>query len=165
MGKKPSYVWHSIMVARETVERGSRWCIGNGRAVEIWHDSWIPTPENFKVISPKGSDGELEKVAQLIDGETGMWKADLIKKTFLPHEAKIILGISLSPRLPKDSQIWAWLKNDNFAVRSAYGMALKVLKEATLVKECRVFLEKEKSAGLWKLVWKLNYPNKIKHFL
>lgn len=40
------------MVARETVEMGSRWCVGNGRTVEIWWDRWIPTLDNFKVISP-----------------------------------------------------------------------------------------------------------------
>lgn len=165
VGKKPSYVWRSIMAARETVEKGSRWCIGNGRTVEIWHDRWIPTSDNFKVISPKGSDGELVKVVQLIDGETGVLKVDLIKKTFLPHEAETILRIPLSPRLLEDSRIWAWSKNDNFIVRSAYGVALKVLKEASSAKDGGVCSEKEKSVGLWKLVWKLNWSNKIKHFL
>ena len=38
VGKKPSYVWRSIMAAKETVEKGSRWCVGNGRTVEIWRD-------------------------------------------------------------------------------------------------------------------------------
>ena len=85
------------MVARETVEMGSRWCIGNGGSVEIWRDRWIPTPDNFKVISPKGSDEEFVKVAQLIDWDTGMWKVDHIKKNFLPHEVDIILGVPLSP--------------------------------------------------------------------
>lgn len=77
VGKKPSYVWRSIMAARETVERGSRWCIGDGRTVEIWRDRWIPISDNFKVISPKGSDGELVKVTQLIGGETGCGRQTL----------------------------------------------------------------------------------------
>ena len=34
VGKKPSYVWRSLMAAREMVERGLRWCIGNGRKSE-----------------------------------------------------------------------------------------------------------------------------------
>ena len=38
VGKKPSYVWRIIMAAKETVEKGSRWCVGNGRTVEIWRD-------------------------------------------------------------------------------------------------------------------------------
>lgn len=165
VGKKPLYVWRSIMAAREMVERGSRWCIGNGKTMEIWRDRWIPTPNNFKIISPKGSDGELVKVAQLIEEETGMWKANLIKRIFLTHEADLILGIPLSPRLPEDSRIWAWSKNGNFTVRSAYGVALKVLEDANQAKARGACSKKEKYAGLWKLVWKLNCPNKIKHFL
>ena len=165
VGKKPFYVWQSLMATRETIEMGSRWCIGNGRTVEIWRDRWIPTSDNFKVISPKGSDGELVKVAQLIDGDTGMWKVDLIKKHFMPHEADIILGVPLSPKMPEDSLVWAWSKNGNFTVRSAYGVALKILKAENSAKESGDFSDKGKSAGLWKLVWKLHCPNKIKHFL
>ena len=152
------------MAARETVEMGSRWCIGNGRTMEIWCDRWISTSNNFKVINPKGIDGELVKVAQLIDGDTEMWKVDLTKKNFLPHEADIILGVPLSPKMLEDSLIWAWSKNGNFTVRSAYGVALKMLKTTNSAKESGACSDKGKSAGLWKLVWKLNRPNKIKHF-
>ena len=74
-------------------------------------------------------------MAQLIDGETDMWKADLIKKHFMPYETDIILGVPLSPRMPEDSLIWAWSKNGNFTVRSAYGVALKILKAESSAKE------------------------------
>ena len=94
VGSKPSYVWRSLMATRETVEMGSRWCVGNGRTVEIWRDRWIPTPDNFKVVTPQGPNVELVtpqglnvelvKVEQLIDGNTGMWKVAQIKKTFFP---------------------------------------------------------------------------------
>lgn len=40
-----------------------------------------------------------------------------------------------------------------------------MLKEANSAKVGGACSEKEKSAGLWKLVWKLNCANKIKHFL
>lgn len=111
------------MAAKETAEMGSRWSVGNGRKVEIFHDKWIPSPDTFKVISPQGQNVNLVKVAQLINGEMEMWKVDLIKETFLPHEAEVILGISLSPRLLKDSLLWAWSKNGTFIVRSAYRVA------------------------------------------
>ena len=38
VGKKPSYVWRSLMGAKETIEAGSRWLIENGRKVNIWCD-------------------------------------------------------------------------------------------------------------------------------
>lgn len=104
-------------------------------------------------------------MAQLIDEDTRMWKLDLIKKTFFSHEAEVILGMPLSPRMLKDSLIWAWSKNNDFIVKSAYSMALKVLKKAHLAKEGGECSNKGKIAGLWKLVWQLECPNKIKHFL
>ena len=165
VGRKSSNVWRSIMATRETVKKGSRWCVGNGKSVEIWRDRWIPTPNNFKVITPQGPNVELVKVAQIIDGYTGMWKVDQIKERFFPHETKVILGMPLSSRLPEDSLIWAWSKNDKFTVRSAYIMALKVLKEVRPTKGGGECSDKGKIAGLWKLVWQLHCPNKIKHFL
>ena len=97
VGKKPSYVWRSLMATKETIKAGSRWLVGNGRKVNIWHDRWLPSPDSFKVISPQRHNTDVEKVAQLIDSEAGTWKAKFIREVFLPHEAEIILSIPLSP--------------------------------------------------------------------
>lgn len=119
------------MVAKETIKAGSRWLIGNGRKVNIWHDRWLPSPDSFKVISPQRHNTDVEKVAQLIDSEAGTWKADLKREVLLPHEAEIILSIPLSPQMPEDSNVWAWSKNDLFTVRSAYGVSLKLLTKTS----------------------------------
>ncbi|XP_065622825.1 uncharacterized mitochondrial protein AtMg00310-like [Quercus suber] len=108
VGKKPSYVWRSLMVAKETIEARSRWLIGNGRKVNIWRDKWLPSPNSFKVISPQRHNTDVEKVAQLIDSEASMWKAKFIREVFLPHEVEIILSIPLSTQMPKDSNVWVW---------------------------------------------------------
>ena len=71
VGKKPSYVWRSLMAAKETIEAGSRWLIGNRRKVNIWRDRWLPFPNSFKVISPQRHNTDVEKVAQLINSEAG----------------------------------------------------------------------------------------------
>ena len=77
----------------------------------------------------------------------------------------IILGMPLSSRMPEDSLIWSGSKNGDFIVRSAYCVALKVLRKAYSAKDGGECSDKRKSAGLWKLVWQLKCPNKIKHFL
>ena len=46
-------MWRSLLAARETIERGSQWIIGNGKRVNIWEDRWIPTPNTFKVEEAK----------------------------------------------------------------------------------------------------------------
>ena len=67
--------------------------------------------------------------------------------------------------MPEDSLIWAWSKNGELTVRSAYKVALKVLKEGRLPNDRGECSDKGKMAGLWKLVWQLKCPNKIKLFL
>nr|POF08346.1 udp-d-xylose:l-fucose alpha-1,3-d-xylosyltransferase mgp4 [Quercus suber] len=81
-----SIFWRSIMAAKETIEKGLRWIVGNGRKVDIWRDRWLPTPDSFKVISPQRQNWNLEKVAQLIDSETGTWKAGLVKPLNHSHD-------------------------------------------------------------------------------
>ena len=53
VGRRPSYVWRSIMAAKDIIMKGSQWCIGKGQKVHIWEDRWIPNLDSFKVISPQ----------------------------------------------------------------------------------------------------------------
>nr|XP_023876772.1 uncharacterized protein LOC111989214 [Quercus suber] len=127
LGRRPSYIWRSIMAAKEIVEMGSRWLIGNGEHVDIWKDRWIPTPDSFKLVSPK-VHLDSDKVAYLLDTITGSWDVDKVRHSFLPYEAEAILGISISPRRLNDSLIWAWTKNGKFSVKNAYKVAQKWLE-------------------------------------
>ena len=101
------------MVAKDIVVSGARWVVGNGESVKIWEDSWIPTPDSFMVVSPK-IPLELEMVACLIDKEIRSWDIDKVKGAFLPHEAKAILGMTISSRPVEDLLIWAWTTNGKF---------------------------------------------------
>ena len=107
LGSRPSYAWRSIWTAKKVVDRGSRWCIGNGKGVRIWKDRWIPSPELFTVTSPVGAHTGMEMVSSLVDVERRGWDVGKVKNIFLPHEAELILSIPISARLPKDSLIWA----------------------------------------------------------
>ena len=71
MGKRSSYIWRSILSAREVIKMGSRWVIGNGRRVHIWNDKWIPMANMYKVISPKVQISRRgEMVSCLLDEES-----------------------------------------------------------------------------------------------
>ena len=92
------------MAAREVLERGSKWSIGNGEQVSIWKDQWIPSPSSFKVASPRSPHSDDELVASLIDKERRGWDVSKVRSTFMPQEAQVILGIPISPKLPQDSR-------------------------------------------------------------
>ena len=63
------------MAAKDIIEKGSRWVIGNGKRVHIWEDRWISTPDSFKVVSPKGSTNNVVLVSDLINMDTRSWDA------------------------------------------------------------------------------------------
>ena len=84
----------------------------------------------------------------------------MVKRLFLPFEAESIINIPLSYNLPDDSIIWIGNKRGVFTVRSAYYIALPIV-------DCSE--EGESSGGdsrtrLWKKVWQLKLPAKVKIF-
>ena len=69
-------------------------------------DRWLPTPSTYKVISLPSLLRAKARVSELIDHDTS-WNSELIWDVFLPHKAKVILGLVLSSRLPEDRLVWA----------------------------------------------------------
>ena len=91
-------------------------------------------------------------VSALIDEESRGWNFDLIRTSFLPHEADVILGIPLSPLAPEDSQVWTKTPNGIFTVNSAYKIAYKMLKEANSENLSAGCSENSKMQALWKAI-------------
>ena len=142
------------------IRKGTRWRVGNGKKIHIWKNKWLPTPITYKAIGPPRIIGDFPMVFALIDQDTKRWKADLVKRTFLLFEADTILSIPLSYSLPDDKLIWMGNKRGEFSVRSAYNVALPIVETNH---------ESESSTGdlwtaLWKKVWHLNLPAKIRIF-
>ncbi|XP_065621168.1 uncharacterized mitochondrial protein AtMg00310-like [Quercus suber] len=97
LGKKPSYLWRSIMAAKNFIKEGFRWVVGDGRSIEIWNARWLPSSESGKVITTRTTMRQGENVASLISHEKGEWRTTLIKHIFLPHEAEDTLSIPSAP--------------------------------------------------------------------
>ena len=53
LGKKPSYIWRSILAAKNIIKEGSRWVVGDGKSIEIWEARWLPSSVSGKVIDYK----------------------------------------------------------------------------------------------------------------
>lgn len=99
IGYQPSYAWRSMFSAKNVIEKGARWSIGDGQKV-------LSNQAGFKICSPNVFLAAEARVSELIDTETKIWKRDLIRNVFSPFEAKQILNIPLSWRLPADKRIW-----------------------------------------------------------
>ena len=149
------------MAAKSVVEEGIRWSIGNGQSVQVWKDKWIPKLDTFKITTPINPLLYYENVSTIIDKERAVWKSELINSIFLPHDAESILAIPLSSASPVDQRVWSTIANGVFSIRSAYWISHKQLTKVE-VGECS---SNTRTTSLWKLVWQLCCPNKIKNFI
>jgi len=68
------------------------------------------------------------KVSDLIDVSIKGRNCVLIDKSFSAYVANIIKNIHLCPSLPPDKIIWNGTSNGMFSVKSAYHMALDLLR-------------------------------------
>ena len=47
IGHNPSYVWHSLLSAREVLLAGSKWQVGNGDTIKILSHDWLLHPSRL----------------------------------------------------------------------------------------------------------------------
>ena len=84
-----------------------------------------------------------------------------IRKELLPHKANFVLSIPLSSKRPKDTLIWQKSKNGVYITKSAYYL----LADNTEALKQPGQSNPTGNNGLWKKLWSLDIPNKVKHFL
>ena len=66
LGSNPSYVWRSLLVAREIIYDGSKWGVGDGRTIGVTTHKWLSHKPNFL-----GEQQPDLMVKDLIDSDTG----------------------------------------------------------------------------------------------
>ena len=139
------------------VQNGSTWRIGDGHQVRIRGDKWLPDKHSSRIISPQRNLPSNALVCSFIDENGPRWVEDRVCSEFYPHEARIVLGIPLSSRLPPDKLIWTGTKSGRYSTTSAY----KLLAE----KPSSGPSDPSAHSRFWKFIWALEVPNKIKHFI
>ena len=126
----------------------------------IKEDKWLPDQVYNSVTSPLPSIPLDAKVSLLIDEASRSWNDEVVRQLFLPHEVKKILSIPISSRLPHDSLIWSKTPSGIFSTRSAYRL---LANEASASSPSSSNLHPQRH--LWRGVWMLRTPNKVKHFI
>ena len=148
------------MAAQHLVKKGTWWNIGNCELIQMWGDKWLPSPSTYKIASPRKFLHAETKVSELISHELVAWKKPVIDANFLPHEAELIKSIPLSSRLSDDTLVWAATSNGLFFVRSAYRLAM----EESQPSNSGTSSDASMNRRFWKKLWKLQVPNKVRHF-
>jgi ribonuclease HI len=153
-----SYVWRSVLKGIQLLKEGLIWRVGDGKCINIWQDPWLPKDETCRVTSQRGNS-ILTKVAELINPVSGTWDHDLVKQTFNPEEANIILAI---PIVDQVDDFLAWHRDNRgiFTVKSAYKLHVELQ-----LRQHRSFSGPSPDQSAWKKLWKMPCPPKVMHFL
>lgn len=66
-GKKPSYIWSSLLWGKDLLKNGVGWKLGSREVVKVWFDNWIPTDTYFKLFVSNQHTFPNLRVFDLID--------------------------------------------------------------------------------------------------
>lgn len=90
-----------------------------------------------------------------LKGDQETWDEDLIRKNFLKSDMNAILKMPLSRSPKKDNLIQFDDQKGQFTVKSSYHLAISLKEENSSSSNSG-------NGALWKHIWGLRMPNKIK---
>ena len=154
---KCSYAWKSILQAREVIQHGAVWRVGNGHLIDIWNHRWLSEHTPGLVMSPR-LDVNLNKVSDLLLHNPKQWNTDLLDRVFYPWEANEIKRIYLSEDTVEDKLIWPLTPSGVYSVKSAYHM----LSSAVLQSKASSS-SSEGAKEVWTGIWRIRAPNRVRH--
>ena len=154
-----SYAWRSILKGHDVLLKGAKWRVGCGKSISVWLDAWLPPLDHLRVLSPQVEGFENLKVFDLIDPESNSWDENLLHGLFIPEEVNLIKSIPLCITLVEDKLVWPFTASGEYSVKSGYNfLAMNNL-------ETHAPGQLVQGNGIWKLVWGLRIPNKVKNFI
>ena len=110
-------------------------------------------------MTPRGG-ALLTKVCELRDPHSGQWDEDLIRSLFLTVDANRILQIPINDQVFEDFIAWNHTTHGRYTVRSGYHLQW----HHTFGPSAGQISIPGTSASnpIWKILWKLKIPSKIK---
>lgn len=122
--------------------------------MQVWQDPWLPRENDCYVQSPCVPRFEYMQFSDLMNEYRLSWNVDMMKGLLIEEEAE--LGLSIPPSVwhRQDRCIWAPSRTGKYSVKSAYYSQLEWRRPSV-----------GSTTSLWKCVWKVNVPPKIKNFM
>ncbi|CAN1253998.1 Putative ribonuclease H protein At1g65750 [Linum perenne] len=151
----PSFAWHSIWKTQDLVRHGYRWRVGNGRSISVWKEPWLRRDGRLRVESAPVHGLENISVADLWMPETRCWDEELLSELFPDEEARAIMEVNTLTGEANDTRIWHYSKTGEYTVKSAYKLIMEYMYDQ----------EALNVGGQWNVLWKMQIPPKVKHFL
>ena len=155
-----SYAWKSIFRGRDIIQRGAIWRIGSGEKINMWQQHWLPRKHPPRQPTCPLESFENHTVDSLIDPNTRKWNEELIDGLFVEEDVELIKKIPLSRVEMEDTLYWPYSTSGHYTCKSSY-MFLKQESKMEASPQVPPICDKQ----VWKGIWQLQVPPKIKNFL
>ncbi|PNX96332.1 hypothetical protein L195_g019536 [Trifolium pratense] len=147
-----SSTWRAIVSVKETMIEIMQWNIGNGRTIQFWSDTWLPSRIVLNEVTRQQINQTLaNKTVEYFSDNNGNWTLQEVLHLLPDHVIEQIRWCTAaSDHLGEDKLSWPYSSNGTFSVKSAYELLLNITALG------RIF---------WNNVWKWEGPQKIMCFL
>lgn len=115
MGNNPSFVWRSLLSARDVIIASYRLRVGDGNLIRVTTHKWLSHDPIFL-----GQPNPDLRVSNLIDNDSQQWDRGKLHTLFAQRTYKEILAIPLNNLHTKDRLLWMENKSRTFSVKTAY---------------------------------------------
>lgn len=161
VGSRPSFAWRSLLFGRDLLKEGLVRDVGDGKDTNVWSEKWII--DEVPKIPMYRQDSVIDltlRISDLLIEGSSRWNVTLVRQTFTDEDAELIL--KLKPHVSRrDSFKWGFTSNGCYSSQSGRRL-LELLKERQQSPHVGLPpIEKR----LWKAIWKIRAPQKLKHFL
>ncbi|PPD69152.1 hypothetical protein GOBAR_DD33968 [Gossypium barbadense] len=162
-GGKASWVWSSIVAGKDFLKDSLLWQITNGENVDLWHDKWVWSIQGHKLQHPGAVDFDLpQKVAEIINKETGEWDLTSVENWLNEEEKNAILKIPIGDQEEDDRLVWPYNSAGEYTARSGCKQLRKMQHSVSVQARSRPSTSQQVSRGTWNLIRNLKLPSKIK---
>ena len=148
-----SQIWKGIWRTKETQLIGAKWQVGMGDGNKLRDPLWY-RPQNETTLVEYGLDRGT--IGDLMDTETGTWRAKLIASIYETRVAQEILNTPHSKFGALDKILWFQSQKGAYIVNEGYKLITKEQDGTTTY---------SMNGKGWKNLWKLKIPYKIYLFL
>ena len=162
-GGRASWAWSSLLTGRELICKGSHWQILGGEDVRVWVDKWLPyLPSRHPMPLGEVSVSKNLRVSSLIDYSSYSWNVDFLLHFLSLEDQQAILDLPIGDITRGDRLVWAASSNGQYSVKSGY----RWLQTRSLdVRDTRLPGVRLIPQALWRIIWHLKVPPKLRHFL
>ncbi|KAM6590400.1 hypothetical protein CsatA_013005 [Cannabis sativa] len=112
LGHNPSFIWRSILEAKDLIHAYAQRTIANGENVSILNDPWLPHNSNSYVVSRHPALVN-KSVSCLFQVSTHAWDEDIVRDLFVARDQDLILSIQLSDSAANDESKGPWCQDAN----------------------------------------------------